>query len=43
MNQLLQKIESKDVTEDDDLFYIRAASMTKVFEKTETKGEKKQP
>ena len=43
MNELLKKIESKDVTEDNDLFYLGAALVTKVFEKTKTKGEKKQP
>ena len=43
MNELLKKIESKDVTGDNDLFYLRAALVTKVFEKTKTKGEKKQP
>ena len=43
MNELLKKIESKDVTEDNDLFYLGAALVTKVFEKNKTKGEKKQP
>ena len=33
VNKLLKKIESKDVTEDNDLFYLEAALMTKVFEK----------
>ena len=43
MNEFLKKIESKDVTEDNDLFYLGAALVAKVFEKTKTKGEKKQP
>ena len=43
MNGLLKKIESKDVTEDNDLFYLGAALTTTVFEKTKTKGEEKQP
>ena len=43
MNELLKNIESKDVTEDNGLFYLGAALVTKVFEKTKTKGEKKQP
>ena len=43
VNELLKKIESKDVTGDNDLFYLRAALVTKVFEKTKTKSEKKQP
>ena len=42
-NELLKKIESKDVTEDNDLFYLGAALVTNVFAKTKTKGEKKQP
>ena len=42
MNELLKKIESKDVTKDNDLFYLEAALVTKVFEKNE-KVEKKQP
>ena len=41
MNELLKKIESKDVTENNDLFCLVAALVTKVFEKTKTKGEKK--
>ena len=43
VNELLKKIELKDVTEDNDLFYLGVALVTKVFEKTKTKGEKKQP
>ena len=41
-NELL-KIESNDVTEDNDLFYPGVTSVTKVSEKTKTKGERKQP
>ena len=37
MNELLKNIESKDVTEDNDLFYLGAALVTKVFEKNKTK------
>ena len=33
MNELLKKIKSKDVTEDNDLFYLGAALVTKAFEK----------
>ena len=33
VNELLKKIESKDVTEDNDLFYLGAGLVTKVFEK----------
>ena len=40
MNELLKKIESKDVTEDNELLYLGAALVTKVFKKTKTKGEK---
>ena len=43
VNGLLKKIESKDVTEDNDLFYLGAALTTTVFEKTKTEGEEKQP
>ena len=43
MNELLKKIESKDLTEDNDLFYLGAALVTKVFEKNKTKDGKKQP
>ena len=43
VNELLKKIESKDVTKDNDLFYLGAALVTIVFEKNKTKGEKKQP
>ena len=43
VNKLLKKIESKDVTKDNDLFYLGATLVTNVFEKTKTKGEKKQP
>ena len=42
MNELLKNIESNDVTEDNDLFYLGAALVTKVFEKNKTKDEKKQ-
>ena len=42
-NKLLKKIESKDETEDNDLFYLTAALVTTVFERTKTKGDKKQP
>ena len=40
VNQLLKKIESKDVTEDNNLVYLGAALVTKALEKNETKGEK---
>ena len=43
VNDLLNKIESKDVTEDNDLFYIGVALVNKVFEKNKTNGAKKQP
>ena len=43
LNELLQKTESKDVTEDDDLYYLGVALVTKVFEKNKTKDERKQP
>ena len=43
VNELLKTIESIDVTEHNDLFYLGAALVTKVFERTKTKGEKKQP
>ena len=42
-NELLNKTESKHVTEDNDLFYLGVALVNKVFEKTKTKGDKKQP
>ena len=42
MNELLKNNESKDVTEDNDLFYLGAALVTKAFEKNKTKDEKKQ-
>ena len=42
VNELLKNIESNDVTEDNDLFYLGAALVTKVFEKNKTKNEKKQ-
>ena len=32
VNELLKKIELKDLTEDNDLFYIGAKLVTKVFE-----------
>ena len=41
-NQLLKKIELKDVTEDNDLFYLEAALVNTVLERNKTKGEKKQ-
>ena len=40
VNELLKKIESKELTEDIDLFYLGSALMTKVL-KAKTKGEKK--
>ena len=43
VNDLLNKIESKDVTEDNDLFYLGVALVNKVFEKNKTNGAKKQP
>ena len=43
MNELLTKIESKDLTWNNDLFYLGAALVTRVFENTKTKGKKKQP
>ena len=43
VNELLKKIELKDVTEDNDLFYLGVALVTNVFEKTKTKGERRQP
>ena len=43
VNELLKKIESKDVTDDKDLFYLGTELVTKVFEKNKTKAEKKQP
>ena len=43
VNELLKKIESKDLTGDNDLFYLGAALVTKVFEKNKTKDGKKQP
>ena len=43
VNELLKTIESIDVTEHNDLFYLGAALVTKVFERTKTKGENKQP
>ena len=39
MNELLKKAESKDVTDDNDLFYLGAALVTEVFEKNK-KGMK---
>ena len=42
MNDLLKKIESKDLTAGNDLFYLGAALVTKVFKKNKIKGEKKQ-
>ena len=43
MNELLRKIKPKDMTEDNDLFYLGAALVTKVSENDKTKGENKQP
>ena len=43
LNELLKKIEPKDVTENNDLFYLGAALVTKVFESNKTRSEKKQP
>ena len=43
VNDLLNKIESKDVTQDNDLFYLGVALVNKVFEKNKTNDEKKQP
>ena len=43
MNEFLKKIESKDITENNDLFYLGAALVTKVFENAKLKGEKEQP
>ena len=43
VNEVLKKIESKDVTEDNDLFYLGAALVAKVFEKNTPKREKEQP
>ena len=42
VNELLKKIEWKDVTEDNNLFYLGATLVTKVFEKTKVKRKKKQ-
>ena len=42
VKELLKKIESKSVTEDNDLFYLGAVLVTKVFEKNKTKSEKEQ-
>ena len=41
VNELLKKIESEDLTADNNLFYIEAALVTKVFKKKKIKGEKK--
>ena len=41
VDELLKKIESKEVTDDKD--YLGTELVTKVFEKNKTKGEKKQP
>ena len=43
VNELSKNTESKDMTEDNDLFYLGAALVTKVFQKNKTKDEKKQP
>ena len=37
VNELKKKIESKDVTEDNDLCYLGAASVTKVLKKIKQK------
>ena len=37
VNKLLKEIESKDVTKDNDLLYLGAALVTKVFEKIKQK------
>ena len=42
LNDLWIKIESKDVTEDNNLFFLGAAALATAFEKNKTKGEKKQ-
>ena len=42
VRELLKKIESKGVTEVNDLFYLGAVLVTKVFEKNKTKSEKEQ-
>ena len=42
VKELLKKIESKGVTEGNDLFYLGAVLVTKVFEKNKTKSEKEQ-
>ena len=41
--ELLKRIESIDITEDNGLFYLGAALVTIVFESNKTKGKKKQP
>ena len=41
VNELLRKIKLNGVTEDNDLFYLGAALVTKVFEKNKTNGDKK--
>ena len=41
MKEILKKIEAKDVTEQNDLLYLGAALVTKLFEKNKTKCEKK--
>ena len=42
MNELLKKIDPKDMTEDNDLFYLGVALVTKVSENNKANGEKKQ-
>ena len=42
VDESLKKIESKHVAKDNDLFYLEAAFVTKVFDKTKIKVEKKQ-
>ena len=43
VNQIFKITDLKDPIEDNDLFYLGAALMTKVFEKNKTKGGKIQP
>ena len=37
VNEILKKIESKEVAEDNDLFYVGAVLVTKLFEKNKQK------
>ena len=41
VNEFLKKIKLKKATEDNDLLYLGAILVTKVFEKKKTKSEKK--